>query len=100
MSEDREIEVGPRGLRARNYDLVSVGLFCAIIFIAYFLYDQLQEFKFIAASTASTIKQFTDEEGKARSEMICILALPQEERLKQLFEKDSLCKRIARGLVQ
>lgn len=78
---------GPGGLRlrVRRYDLMTLLVFAGLALFGYIFFVTIVQ-----------IKDGLIKLAEAQREMACIIALPQDDRLKQLGDPNSFCKRIAK----
>lgn len=94
--EQSEVEVhGPAGtsIRARGYDVITI---LVAVFLGVFTWALTQHI----TDTKESNKQIAlaiNELSMSQREMACILALPQDDRLKQLNQgENSFCKQLSR----
>ena len=86
--ENKDIEIyGPAGtkLRARGYDTMTILVVAGLAFFGYMFFTSL-----------ARIELLMQRYGQKQSEMLCLLILPLDERVKQLGDPNSLCKRYAK----
>ncbi len=86
--EQREVEIkGPAGtgFRARGYDLVSIAVYMFMAGVLFILWHQTEKISKALGSVA-----------ESQREMACVIAQPQEDRPKEIYNADSFCKRLAR----
>lgn len=91
--QEFEVKTAAGTLRARGYDAITIVLVAYAVFSTYFLFTMVTEVRI-------SNKQLTEAMGQiisTQKEMACILALPQEQRLQEIGNMNSFCKRISKS---
>lgn len=91
MNEEQEVEASGPGnfkFRARGYDIMTLLVVAGLAVMGYAMFEMKSTNERIAVAISGLTE--------AQREMACVISLPMDERLRQIGDPNSFCKRMAR----